>query len=131
MTNYTATITMKIKLMAAALLMTGGAATSAASAEPATDGLSYSLQSLVMMLAGEQACKMNYNPTAVERFVAEMLERSKGPVQDGVQSRGQIAPELPNQVAVAKYAVDQMTKSTLVAHCAQVRQTAKTYGFIP
>jgi hypothetical protein len=118
----------KMIFAALALLMTSGAAM--AGDEPASDGLTYSVDSLLMMLASEQACKLNYKPDAVEHYMTEMLKRQNTPVQEGVQPRGVTFPDLPGQVALKKFSVDQMTKSTLIAHCTQVRITAKNYGWL-
>jgi len=105
----------RLIIAALALLMTSGAAFASPPDEPASDqGLSYSTDSLLMMLASEQACKLNYKPDAIERYMTEMLKRQNTPVQEGVQPRGVTFPDLPGQVALKKWSVDQMTKSTLL-----------------
>jgi hypothetical protein len=79
----------------------------------------YSAESLVMMLSSEEACKLSYDKEAIERYVKHNSDRHL------------TIPNLGWLVTSARdYTVNKMSPSTLVAHCTQVRETAKHYDFI-
>ena len=80
---------------------------------------SYSSASLVMMLGAEQACHLTYDKSGIERFMKHITDKK------------QTVPEIGSLVAFEQeYVVKKMSPSTLIAHCAQVRATAKLYEFI-
>jgi hypothetical protein len=92
-----------------------------ASADDATptSGPSYAGTSLVMLLSSDEACGLTYNKDAIERFVKHVTDQHLS------------MPDLGFRVSYEReYVVRKMSPNTLVAHCTQVRETAKLYDFI-
>lgn len=84
-----------------------------------TSGPSYGGASLIMLLSSDEACGLTYNKDAIERFVKHVTDQHLS------------MPDLGSRVNYEReYVVPKMSPNTLVAHCTQVRETAKLYDFI-
>ncbi len=72
------------------------------------------------VLAGEEACGLVYDQTAIEKFVS-----------DKVPAGNLNFPGTLNMmVTSSKMELDGMTQSQKTANCTQVKRAAKAYGFI-
>ncbi|MGY4379508.1 hypothetical protein ACVWZ3_007147 [Bradyrhizobium sp. i1.3.6] len=102
---------MKSALIAIAVVL----ATTSARAQ---DGqLSYSSEILVMLLSAEQACDLSYEKAAIEQHVKHFTDERSLCQQSGLWS-----------ATSGSRSSKKMSSSTLIAHCAQVRATAKLKG---
>jgi hypothetical protein len=75
---------------------------------------------LFAMLGSEEPCGLHYDPDAIERLMNKYFKPDDTSVINimGVMVSGH------------KIQAQQMSPSTLTAHCAQVRRAAKSYGLI-
>ena len=72
------------------------------------------------MLASEEPCGLSYDHEAIDSFVSENVDPSDMSFAStlGMMTKG------------AALEVGELTGSQLRAHCAAIRQTAKSYGFV-
>jgi hypothetical protein len=76
-------------------------------------------QQLGTVIGSEQACGLSYDQDAIEHFIDEHVKASD-----------MSFPSMLNlMVDGTKVEVTNMSKSSLTAHCAQIRRIAKQYGF--
>jgi hypothetical protein len=71
------------------------------------------------VIASEEACGLTYDQQAIERFINDHVKASdmSFPSTLDLMTRG------------TKYEIRSMSKSSLTAHCAQIRRIAEEYGF--
>jgi hypothetical protein len=75
---------------------------------------------LYTLLGSEEPCGLHYDQDAIERLINKYFKPDDTSVINMMSS----------QVSGTKIEVQQMSASTLTAHCVQVRRAAKHYGLI-
>jgi hypothetical protein len=100
--------------VAAAVAATLLATVSAAPARAMDDNDLYAL------LGSEEPCSLHYDQDAIERLVAKSFKPNDTSLISGMATG----------VEGNKILTEQMSASTLTAHCLQVRRAAKSYGLI-
>jgi hypothetical protein len=93
--------------------------TFAAAASGHADDSSDVALNLGSVIGSEEACGLTYDQDAIERFINEHVKASD-----------MSFPSMLNTMtAGTKFQIENMSKSSLTAHCAQVRRIAVKYGF--
>lgn len=100
--------------MAAALALSAGS-----SAQMNLDSWRVSEQ-LGAVLGSEAACGLSYDPAAIDRFIDESV------AADDMEFTSNLGVNTRSTVRQ----VEDMSASTLTAHCAQIRRVARSYGFV-
>jgi hypothetical protein len=71
------------------------------------------------VIGSEEACGLTYAQDVIKRFI-----------NDHVKATDMSFPSMLNAMTTGtKYQIENMSKSSLTAHCAQVRRIAEKYGF--
>jgi hypothetical protein len=84
----------------------------------AEDSMNIALE-LGTAIGSEAACGLTYDQRAIERFINEHVNASD-----------MSFPSTLNMMTMGtKVQIEQMSKSSLTAHCTQVRRIAEKYGF--
>ena len=73
------------------------------------------------VLASEEPCGLSFDQKAIERWIEEHV-----PADDM-----SFPSNLSMMTGAGQFQIDEMSKSALVAHCAQIERVARTFGFIP
>jgi hypothetical protein len=75
---------------------------------------------LYTLLGSEEPCGLHYDQNAIERLISKYFKPDDTSVINMMST----------MVSGNKIAAQQMSASTLTAHCTQVRRAAKHYGLI-
>lgn len=76
--------------------------------------------SLGAVMASESACGLSFNPDGISAYISKTVP------EDDME----FAPLLNSMTKTAQFSIKQMSASALVAHCAQMRRVAISYGFV-
>ena len=71
------------------------------------------------VLGSEEACGLTYDEDAIARFINEHVKADDMSFPSTLQM----------MTAGTKFQIEDMSKSSLTAHCTQIRRIAQKYGF--